>query len=207
MNSETIVYCVVALILGMLLTHMLKSVCGCKVVEGTRSYETQPKTINALRTRRHPLGYYARFDNMIRNDMDGAGAYFQNSDGEQFYAMADGLSYDMSEAGPHGCGYKDGSLGRTQPACDSFVVPGPFAETCSNCRYYAAYSEIDCVECQTGQGSDTVASKIDFSPKKCYKNNNGTLEAYDPITLKINNQERLSCASSCRDISSPCSMP
>ena len=36
MNSETIVYCVVALILGMLLAHMLKSVCGCnKVVEGS----------------------------------------------------------------------------------------------------------------------------------------------------------------------------
>ena len=34
MNSETIVYCVVALILGMLLANMLKSVCGCKVVEG-----------------------------------------------------------------------------------------------------------------------------------------------------------------------------
>ena len=34
MKSETIVYCVVALILGMLLAHMLKSVCGCKVVEG-----------------------------------------------------------------------------------------------------------------------------------------------------------------------------
>tara|TARA_A100001015_G_C15021592_1_gene728288 strand:- start:1447 stop:2025 length:579 start_codon:yes stop_codon:yes gene_type:complete len=35
MNSETIVYCVVALILGMLLAHMLKDVCGCKTVEGT----------------------------------------------------------------------------------------------------------------------------------------------------------------------------
>ena len=35
MNSETIVMCVVALILGMLLAHMLKDVCGCKkVVEG-----------------------------------------------------------------------------------------------------------------------------------------------------------------------------
>lgn len=34
MNSETIVMCVVALILGMLLANMLKSVCGCKVVEG-----------------------------------------------------------------------------------------------------------------------------------------------------------------------------
>lgn len=37
MNSETIVYCVVALILGMLLANMLKSVCGCnKVVEGNK---------------------------------------------------------------------------------------------------------------------------------------------------------------------------
>ena len=34
MNSETIVMCVVALILGMLLAHMLKDVCGCKTVEG-----------------------------------------------------------------------------------------------------------------------------------------------------------------------------
>ena len=35
MNSQTIVYCVVALILGMLMANMLKSVCGCnKVVEG-----------------------------------------------------------------------------------------------------------------------------------------------------------------------------
>ena len=34
MNSQNIVMCVVALILGMLLANMLKSVCGCKVVEG-----------------------------------------------------------------------------------------------------------------------------------------------------------------------------
>ena len=36
MNSQTIVMCVVSLILGMLLAHMLKDVCGCKnVVEGS----------------------------------------------------------------------------------------------------------------------------------------------------------------------------
>ena len=36
MKTETIVMCVVALILGMLMANMLKSVCGCKstVVEG-----------------------------------------------------------------------------------------------------------------------------------------------------------------------------
>ena len=35
MNSQTIMCCVVALILGMLLANMLKNVCGCKnVVEG-----------------------------------------------------------------------------------------------------------------------------------------------------------------------------
>ena len=34
MNSETIVYCVVALLLGMLLANMLKNVCGCKTIEG-----------------------------------------------------------------------------------------------------------------------------------------------------------------------------
>jgi len=34
MKTETIVMCVVALILGMLMANMLKSVCGCKNVEG-----------------------------------------------------------------------------------------------------------------------------------------------------------------------------
>lgn len=34
MKTEQILMCMVALILGMLLANMLKSVCGCKVVEG-----------------------------------------------------------------------------------------------------------------------------------------------------------------------------
>jgi len=34
MKTEQIVMCVVFLLLGMLLANMLKSVCGCKVVEG-----------------------------------------------------------------------------------------------------------------------------------------------------------------------------
>ena len=33
-GTDQIMYCIVALILGMLLANMLKSVCGCKVVEG-----------------------------------------------------------------------------------------------------------------------------------------------------------------------------
>ena len=37
MNYQTIVYCVVALLLGMLLANMLKDVCGCKTVEGQNS--------------------------------------------------------------------------------------------------------------------------------------------------------------------------
>ena len=34
MNHQTILCCVVALILGMLLANMLKNVCGCKLTEG-----------------------------------------------------------------------------------------------------------------------------------------------------------------------------
>jgi hypothetical protein len=37
MKTDQIVMCVVALLLGMLLANMLKSVCGCKVVEGQSS--------------------------------------------------------------------------------------------------------------------------------------------------------------------------
>ena len=34
MNNQTIVCCVVALLLGMLLANMLNNVCGCKLTEG-----------------------------------------------------------------------------------------------------------------------------------------------------------------------------
>ena len=34
MGTDQIMYCIVALILGMLMFHMLKNVCGCKTVEG-----------------------------------------------------------------------------------------------------------------------------------------------------------------------------
>ena len=38
MGTDQIMYCIVALILGMLMFHMLKNVCGCKtVVEGSFS--------------------------------------------------------------------------------------------------------------------------------------------------------------------------
>jgi hypothetical protein len=40
MDTKTIVMCVVALLLGMLLSDMLKNVCGCKVVEGQHYYRT-----------------------------------------------------------------------------------------------------------------------------------------------------------------------
>jgi len=36
MKTETIVMCVVALILGILMANMLKSVCGCNTVEGVQ---------------------------------------------------------------------------------------------------------------------------------------------------------------------------
>ena len=42
MDSKTIVCCVVALLLGMLLANMLKSVCGCKTIEG-KGYNPPPK--------------------------------------------------------------------------------------------------------------------------------------------------------------------
>ena len=45
MKTETIVMCVVALLLGMLLYHMLKGVCGCKSVEGLSCEEGRGPTI------------------------------------------------------------------------------------------------------------------------------------------------------------------
>jgi hypothetical protein len=51
MNTESIVMCVVALILGMLMANMLKNVCGCKVVEGLSSECTQDlETFCAMNT-------------------------------------------------------------------------------------------------------------------------------------------------------------
>ena len=44
MNTEQILMCVVALILGVLLANMLKSVCGCKVVEGNNHRDPECET-------------------------------------------------------------------------------------------------------------------------------------------------------------------
>ena len=41
MKTEQIVHGVVALLLGMLLFHMLKGVCGCKLVEGQECQSSQ----------------------------------------------------------------------------------------------------------------------------------------------------------------------
>ena len=42
MNTETIVYCVVSFLIGMLLANMLKNVCGCnKTVEGSWDVDSQ----------------------------------------------------------------------------------------------------------------------------------------------------------------------
>ena len=42
MGTDQIMYCIVALILGMLLANMLKNVCGCKVVEGMFWHRIDP---------------------------------------------------------------------------------------------------------------------------------------------------------------------
>ena len=48
MGTDQIMYCIVALILGMLLANMLKNVCGCKTVEGWKTNGvTQTKDYNA----------------------------------------------------------------------------------------------------------------------------------------------------------------
>ena len=54
MKTETIVMCVVALILGMLMANMLKSVCGCKtdVVEGTQQLVLNATNKSIAKTRK-----------------------------------------------------------------------------------------------------------------------------------------------------------
>jgi len=42
MGTDQIMYCIVALILGMLMFHMLKNVCGCKTVEGNSTGTPAP---------------------------------------------------------------------------------------------------------------------------------------------------------------------
>ena len=46
MDTKTIVMCVVALILGMLMANMLKSVCGCKTVEGSSFITALPYLVD-----------------------------------------------------------------------------------------------------------------------------------------------------------------
>lgn len=47
MKIEQIMYCVFALLLGMLLANMLQNVCGCNVVEGGGLAPATPPTVYA----------------------------------------------------------------------------------------------------------------------------------------------------------------
>ena len=51
MGTDQIMYCIISLILGMLMYHMLKGVCGCKTVEGQHTAvpihnEAAPATVH-----------------------------------------------------------------------------------------------------------------------------------------------------------------
>ena len=52
MDTKTICYCIVALLLGMLLANMLKNVCGCKVVEGQHTHFS-PESVQGERAARY----------------------------------------------------------------------------------------------------------------------------------------------------------
>ena len=62
MGTDQIMYCIVALILGMLIANMLKNVCGCKnVVEGKGGGRRgAPKTGPKDAPRHHPAGKQRR---------------------------------------------------------------------------------------------------------------------------------------------------
>ena len=61
MKTETIVMCVVALLLGMLLANMLKNVCGCKTVEG----QHKRFDFSTHRAQLPPPGAASRFETEI----------------------------------------------------------------------------------------------------------------------------------------------
>jgi len=48
MGTDQIMYYIVALILGMLMYHMLKSVCGCKTVEGGGKITLPPAALQCI---------------------------------------------------------------------------------------------------------------------------------------------------------------
>lgn len=82
MNSETIVYFVVALILGMLLFHMLKGVCGCKVIEGytkpldskdlAKVWASEQKLLRLLQMGNYTPGQLQNAKNEIKNNTENA---------------------------------------------------------------------------------------------------------------------------------------
>ena len=78
MKTETIVCCVVALLLGMLLANMLKNVCGCKLTEGqnqTFTYNSDNENVHIPvlpSTDRNQCGQYIRREitSLMRQGID-----------------------------------------------------------------------------------------------------------------------------------------
>jgi hypothetical protein len=84
MNSDTIVYCVIALIVGMLMYYLLKQSCGCRVVEGVED-KSPCKLLNQGETRRdcpntNDVEFLKQFNQATGRECPGGGEVDSNGD-------------------------------------------------------------------------------------------------------------------------------
>ena len=178
------ILCVVALILGMLMFHMLKGVCGCKVVEGYEWID-DPSILDG-----HSLGYFADFNEWVKpvygRDETGVvrvvSGHFHSNNGENYYAMRE----DGNPAPV--CRPK----GSAKPACNVMVVPGSFAETCTECSYSGGGFDCKCLS-PGGGGDITIHTSADYYANRCYGNDNGKLYSYYARRDSNNKEIGLSC--------------
>ena len=83
MNNQTIVCCVVAPLLGMLLANMLKNVCGCKLTEGQNSEQTLYSGIARSLLSSKPKAVYSLLHRMDPSLQEGVfNAMVTHSDGD-----------------------------------------------------------------------------------------------------------------------------
>ena len=64
MNSKTIIYCLFAVILGMLLFYVLNNVCGCKVIEGQTDIQIHRIKRNILKLQRKNINLNNEIDKL-----------------------------------------------------------------------------------------------------------------------------------------------
>ena len=193
MGTDQIMYCIVALILGMLLANMLKSVCGCKNVEGFVITEqcNEPNDGMTCKFNEHIKQYFTETANNLAKDRC-------KTHMDSVSCLADTLSDEIDPDDISGRGKHSFTFVEVGPTCNG----QPWTDDVSTAFYNRSdmlATEQHCLWTEgTCTGGDTQLQGLTTEPH-CNANNGHfeTSSTYVPVSQKVTDSSKLRTRNYC----------